>query len=348
MKRFMKGLGIFVAIFIFSLAGCSSASVVSDQTKLVSDVTNSADSNHKTIISFADVGWDSIRFHNAVAMFIIEKAFGYDTEEIGGTTPIIYPALKEGEIDVLMEMWTDNVPTYKEDIKNGDLLELSTNFDDDSQGLYVPRYVIEGDSVRGIEAVAPDLKTVKDLLKYSDVFADPEEPGMGRIYGAISGWNIDTVLNKKFFEYGLNSCYTYFSPGSDAALSAAFTSAYEKGKPIVGYYWEPTWLTGKYDLVRLTDDPYDAVHFNEGIGDFPAVRVTVCSSTQLLTKAPEVAGFLKKYKTSTQLTSEALAYMYDNSADYETTAKWFLKENSDLWTAWLTDKQVSLVKAALE
>ncbi len=32
--------------------------------------------NKKTIV-FADAGWDSIRFHNDVARFIIEKGYGY-------------------------------------------------------------------------------------------------------------------------------------------------------------------------------------------------------------------------------------------------------------------------------
>jgi glycine betaine/proline transport system permease protein/glycine betaine/proline transport system substrate-binding protein len=118
--------------------------------------------------------------------------------------------------------------------------ELSVNFDDDIQGFYVPRYVIEGDEERGIEAVAPDLVTVADLANYSDVFQDPDDPTMGRIYGAISGWAIDDVMRNKWEYYGLDEMYNYIDPGSETALAAAFASAYEKGEPIVGYYWDPT------------------------------------------------------------------------------------------------------------
>jgi len=299
-------------------------------------------------LRFSDVGWDSIRFHNAVARFVIEKAFGYATEEISGTTPLTYPALKEGNIDVLMEMWTDNVPTYDQDIANKELLEVSVNFDDDAQGVYVPRYVIEGDASRGIKPLAPGLKTVRDLRNYKDVFSDPEEPGKGRLYGAVSGWNIDTVLFKKYTLYGLDKTFTYFSPGSDAALSAAFTSAYEKGLPIAGYYWEPTWLTGKYDLVRLADDPCDPLRFNDGIGDFPAVQVTICATNSLPGKAPDAFAFLQQYRTSSALTAEALAYMYDNKADYDATAKWFLKNNQEVWYSWLDGDSRALVLKALE
>ena len=93
-----------------------------------------------------------------------------------------------GDIDVHMEMWTDNLATYDDDIAQGRMQEQSTNFDDNAQGLYVPRYVIEGDSARGIEPVAPDLRTVEDLKKYASLFPDPESPGMGRIFGGLPGW----------------------------------------------------------------------------------------------------------------------------------------------------------------
>ena len=77
----------------------------------------------------------------------------------------------------------------------------------------------------------------------------------GRLYGAIPGWNIDAILYKKYEVYGLNQNYIYFRPGSEATLSTAFLTAYEKGLPVVGYQWEPTWLSGKLDLVLLEDAP---------------------------------------------------------------------------------------------
>jgi electron transfer flavoprotein beta subunit len=63
-------------------------------------------------------------------------------------------------------------------------------------------------------------------------------------------------MRNKCTYYGLDEFYIYIDPGSDPALSASIASAYEKGEPIVAYYWEPTWLTGKYDLVLLEDPAY--------------------------------------------------------------------------------------------
>ena len=124
-------------------------------------------------IAFADVGWDSILFHNAVAGTVAENVFGYTWTEVSGSTPITHEAVKKGEIDVHMEVWTDNLPDYASDLAAGALTELGVNFDDNAQGFYVPRYVIEGDPARGIQPVAPDLRTVADLKNYADLFKDP-------------------------------------------------------------------------------------------------------------------------------------------------------------------------------
>ncbi|MEF9953690.1 MAG: glycine betaine ABC transporter substrate-binding protein [Clostridium sp.] len=305
-------------------------------------------SKQKKEIIFADVGWDSVKFHNAVAGLIAESAYGYTWKEMPGSSPIMHEAMKKGEIDVNMEEWTDNLATYHADKEAGLFQDLGTNFGDNIQGFYVPAYVIKGDADRGIEPMAPDLKTVQDLKKYPDIFPDDEHPEKGRIYGAIPGWEINEIMRKKVVYNGLDKAYNYFQPGSDASLSAAFTSAYEKGEAIVGYYWEPTWLTGKYDLVLLEDTPYvDEAGYKEGRTACPSVDVTIGVSNGFYEKNPEFCEFLKKYKTSSALTSEALAHMQDTGEGYGETAKWFLTEHSELIDEWLPTDKVESVKGAL-
>lgn len=302
----------------------------------------------KKTITFADAGWDSARFHNAVAGVIAQSAFGYDEwTEIPGTTPVLHEGLIKGELDVHMEVWTDNIASYDEDIAAGKLTELGINFDDNMQGIYVPRYVIEGDSERGIAPMAPDLKTVEDLLKYKEVFPDDEQPDKGRLYGAIPGWEVDTIMFNKYEYYGMDETFIYFRPGSQAAMDAAFTSAYDKGEAIAGYYWEPTWLLGKYDFVLLEDAPYDAETYLDGKTAFPSVVVTIGASNAFVNSNPEFCEFLKKYRTSSALTSEALAYMQDTGADTIETAKWFLSTHDDLLESWLTPEQAESVRKSL-
>ena len=301
----------------------------------------------KTTIILSDAGWDSVKFHNAVAEHIGRTAFNLDFKIISGSTPIVQAALVRGDVDVNMEAWTDNIPTFEEDMKTGKLINLGINFDDDRQGFYVPRYVIEGDKTRNIAPMAPDLKTVRDLAKYPQLFKDDENKNKGRIYGAIPGWGIDTILHKKYVAYGLDKDFIYFRSGSEAALFTAFMAAYTKGEPIVGYCYEPTWISGKLDMVLLEDAPYSPDAFEAGLTEARGVPVCVVANVQLLEKAPEFAAFLKKYKTSSALTAEALAYIADTKADYATTAKWFLQNHPDLIIQWLPPHKAELVQSSL-
>lgn len=287
---------------------------------------------------FADPGWESVRFHNSVAKIIVEEGFGYQTDVMPGSTPATVQGLENGDIDIYMELWTDNIiDVYEKAIKSGKIVELSVNFDDNEQGLYVPTYMIEGDPERGIEPVAPNLKTVKDLPKYWELFKDPEDSKKGRIYGAITGWEVDHILQQKMKTYGLDETYNYFNPGSDAAMVTAIVSAYEKGEPWVGYYWDPTWVMGKYDLTLLEEpDP------------FPSNKVTVAVNEEMEAKAPEVVEFLRHYQTSSTLTSEALAYMEDRDVSEDEAAKWFLQKHEDLWSEWVPEDVAGKVKSAIK
>lgn len=302
--------------------------------------------SEKPKLVFGDAGWDSIRIHNKIAAIIIENGYGYKTDEITGSSPIVIKGLRQGDIDISMESWTDNIAdVYEPGIEKGEIVELSTNYDDNAQGLYVPTYVIKGDSERGIEPMAPDLKSIKDLPKYKDIFKDPDNPSKGRIYGAPPNWFSDEVLRGKMDTYNLKEDYEYFNPGSDTSLNTSIVSAYEKGEPWVGYYWDPTWIIGKYDMTLLEDEPYDEAKWENGYAcEFPGVKVTIAVNKDMLEKAPDVVEFLKKYETNTQINSELLAYMQDNDGDLDKTVQWFFTEYEDLWTQWVPEEIANEVK----
>src|SRR5699024_389066 len=149
--------------------------------------------------------------------------------------------LREGDIQIYTEIWTDNIKeVYEEAMDSGDIERLSTNFDDNDQGLYVPAYVVEGDPERDNEPLAPELKTVEDLKEYPEVFEDPDDTGKGRVLNAASGWELEKIMTVRFDTYGLNATFINFSAGSVAALVASLVDAYNKGEGWVVYYWAPT------------------------------------------------------------------------------------------------------------
>ncbi|WP_099157393.1 ABC transporter substrate-binding protein [Virgibacillus ndiopensis] len=333
----MKNLFILLSVAILIvLSACSS----SDES-----------SGEIDKITFADAGWDSIRVHNSIAQKIIEEGYGIETEVTQGSTPATFQGLREGDINVYMEAWTDNIKeAYSEAIDAGDIKEVSVNFDDNVQGLYVPTYVIEGDEERGIEPMAPDLKTVEDLKKYPELFADPAEPDKGRLINAPSGWAVEKAITQKMEAYGLNDTFVNFKPGSDAAIVASLTDAINAGEAWVGYYWSPTAVTAKYDLTLLEEPEYDKEVYEETKATaFPPNDVTIAVHKDLPEQAPEVVDFLSNYETSSKLTEEALKYMDENEdTSAAEAALWWMKKHEDIWTSWVPEDVAKKVKDSME
>ena len=296
-----------------------------------------------------DQGWDSNNIHTAIARFVVENGFGgYVIEEIRGSAALLWQAMVAGDIDLNIEEWPYNMmAVYRYDIDNGNAIELGVLVEDSAQGLYVPRFVIEGDPERGIAPMAPTLRTVEDLKRYSHVFRDPDRPRRGRIHGAVPGWTMDDILDLKVTYYGLNEYYNYVRSGSEATLFASIEAAYNLGEPWVGACWEPTWIVGKFDLVLLEDAPYEPELFAKGGTEFPKMPLTIVSSAKFPSRAPDLVDFFTRYRTGSRIMSEALTFMHDTRASSEETAVWFLKNNDHLLDEWLEPEQAARVREAL-
>jgi glycine betaine/proline transport system permease protein/glycine betaine/proline transport system substrate-binding protein len=332
---FIKAMRLFLIVFSFTIIlgtmGVLSPAAAAPQT-----------------IVFTDNQWDSQMFHNELAKFIVENAFeGYEVRVSTGSSTLNWQGIINGDVDLDIESWTDNIATYEDDVARGDIVPLGVLVPDSAQGFYVPRYMIEGDPKRGIEPLTPDLKSVPDLVKYASVFQDPEAPGRGRIYGAVPGWMIDAVMYKKYEYYKLNEGYNYFRVGSEAVLFASLASAYNLGDPWVGYCYEPTWITGKLDVVLLEDAPYDPELFPMGACEVPKQALRIVCGGHFPQKAPELLDFFKKYKTGSAAVSEALARLENTKESHAQTAVWFLKKYDTLLDDWLTPEQAKKVRGAL-
>lgn len=308
-------------------------------------------------VMFAGLDWDSNAFHTEAAGFIMKEGYGCEVDQIPGSTLPMLAGMARGDVDISMEIWKENFTeawTKAEDA--GQVSHLGTNFPDAVQGWYVPRYLTEGDASRGIKAAAPDLKNVRDLPKYKDLFTDPEEPSKGRFYNCILGWACEVINTKKLKIYDLEDSFTNFRPGTGSALSAAIAYNYLRGKPFVAYYWGPTWVLGKFDMVMLDEPPYDAETWLDLVANdnptkataYPVVEVVVGVNNEFRAAAPKLVEFLTKYETTNKLVSEALAYMQANKgATAKDAAMNFLKTKPEIWTPWVPADVASKVKAAL-
>lgn len=292
----------------------------------------SSETNVETIV-FGDVSWDSVQVHNRIMAFIIENGLtGYKADFVPGDTLPILNGLKQGDIDVDMESWHSNFPeVYRKGVESGDIVDLGQNMPDAPQGWYVPRYLVEGPG-----AMAPDLKSVADLARYPHLFPDPEDPSKGHIYGGVAGWSQMTLSEEIFEENNLGDTFNLTVAGSSAPIAATMISAYKKNDPWVGYYWEPTAILGRLDMVRLKGSEY------------PAALVNVLVHKSMLEKAPDVVEILKAYSTTVAENNEFLKIMDDNGWSTQETAIWFLKNKEATWTSWVSADVAAKVKSALK
>jgi len=280
-------------------------------------------------IVIGEGNWQSNAFHSQVARIIIEEGYGVEVDVVLADTAIMVSSLKADDMDLAMEIWSDNIPTYQDDLDAGEYVELSTNFDDNTQGLYIPTYVAEQN---------PGLRTVEDLKDYVHLFPNPEGGDKGIIYGGPEGWSATVMLHDKMEAYGLDEYYVFKTINSTPTMNATLASAIANEEPWVGYNWEPTWVTGFYDLTLLEDTEYSPEDFAEGVGAFPSVDVNVVVNSDFEDRFPEITEFLSNYETNSELTSEALAYMEENDAEADAAAVWFMLANEDLWSPWVTDE----------
>lgn len=307
-------------------------------------------------VIFAGLDWDSNAVHTEIARFILEKGYDCRTDIIPGTTVPLLNGQIRGDIDVTMEIWRDNVrDIYDPALAAGTVVDLGTNYADAIQGWFVPNYVITGEG-----APAPELKSVADLPRYKDVFADPEEPGKGRFYNGVAGWGAEAVSTRKLYAYGLADDYVNFRAGSGSALVGAVEAALLRQRPILFYYWGPTWLLGKIgDQVTMLEEPA----FDQAIWDalmaepdpqavtaataFPVIEVTISAHPDFVQAAPKLVEVLTAYETTGAQVSGILAWMQDNDGSAEEAAVHFLRENRAQWQAWVPADVAARIDAAL-
>ena len=299
---------------------------------------------------FAGLDWGSAQLHNHVAGQILQEGFGCEYTDIPGSTIPMVQGLVRGDIDINMEIWFNTAPElFHEAAATGDVLDLGLNMHAAEMSFLVPRYVIEGDAERGIEPMAPDLKSVADLPMYAEVFKDPEQPDKGRYYNCIIGWQCELTNNKKMAAYGLEEHFTNFRPGAAPALDASIAGAYQKGEPWLGYYWGPTTMLGLYEMIPLEEPAWSQECWDgeRGCAFRPSIVNVAVSKEFSEGASEEMVEFLTSYEMDQMLVSAYLAHQTTTDAEWADIARDFLRTEPDVWTAWVSDEVASRIQAAL-
>ncbi len=307
----------------------------------------------------ADFDWNSANVHTGIVQFILEHGFGCEVETTRGSTTPIMAAHYDSQLDVVTELWYDNIVTQYDAVEAEGIIEnIGINTPDSQQAFYVDRNTAE----------KYNIKSVLDMNnpEIAALFTDPENPDMGRMVSCIGGWTCYTINHVKQRVYGLDKFYTNFDPGSSGALAAEIAGAFAKDRPIFTYYWAPTALMGKVDLVRLTEPPYDAACWGammDVVEDIKAngkdVYKPTCATeykdmsldksvlTAWADTHPDETAFLRAYSIPTATVNKLLAYYEDEAdGDMELLAIQYLSNNSE-WKSWVSAEVAANVSGAL-
>ncbi len=305
-------------------------------------------------VTIASMNWQSAEVLSNVDKIILEKGYGCDaTITIGDTVPTITSMAEKGQPDVAPEGWIDLLPdVVKHGVDDGKLIEAAQALPDGGiQGWWIPKYIADAH---------PDIKTIPDALKHPELFPSPEDPSKGAIVNGPQGWGGTVVTAQLFKAYGADKAgFTLVDTGSAAGLDGSIAKAYEHKQGWVGYYWAPTALLGKYEMVKLDGGvPLDPTEWKRCISKadcpdpkpaaWPADHVyTLVAKTFADHASPEVMKYLNTRGWSNATVDKLMAWMTDNQAAGEEGAKHFLKEHPDVWTKWVTPEAAEKIKASL-
>lgn len=306
----------------------------------------------KPVVRLSNNEWGHTYAWNWIQKIIYEEGLGYPTEEVFASNVACMEALINDEADVHTMIWDTSLEGYADARDAGKLTQVGTLAEGAVQGVVVPRYVVEGDKARGIEAVAPDLKTVKDLAKYADLFTDPEDPSKGAIYNADPSYLAHTVLTEKFYAYGLDEYYNLVECAAPAK-TASLKAAYEQGIPWVGYGSMPNIEFNACDCILLEDEPYDPALFTEEAHYTCAWAeddIVIATSNSMAEKAPEVVDFLSKWTLGQEVYNNCGAIVKEvcNDDDGYRCALFYLTTYPDQWKAALSADAAQRVQDYLD
>lgn len=317
----------------------------------MSQTASAAECGNMTIASMT---WQSAEVLASLDKFILDNGYGCNAEIItSDTVPAITSMIERGEPDIAPEGWIDLLPEIVQGgLDEGKLIGAAVALSDGAvQGWWIPKYIADEN---------PDIKTIDDVLERPDLFPDPEDPGKGAIFNGPQGWGGTLVTTQFFKAYdAADKGFNLVDPGSAAGLDGSIAKAYERGEGWVGYYWAPTALLGKYDMVKLDH----GVPFNEAEwdrcntvescpdpqkNDWPSDTVQTLVTASFAERAgDDVMDYLNKRAWTNETVNGLMAWMTDNQATGEDGARHFLKENPDLWHEWVTPEAAEKIEAAL-
>ncbi|WP_295898720.1 ABC transporter substrate-binding protein [uncultured Vibrio sp.] len=304
-------------------------------------------------ISIADMNWNSASLMAHVDQFILNNGYQCDAELIpGDSVPTGTSMIEKGQPDVAPELWTNGI---KEALDKG-VADKRLRYagksliDGGQEGFWVPAYLVEQ---------YPEMATIEGVIKHADLFTHPEDDSKSAFYSCPAGWTCQITSEHLFNAMELDSHqFDMVDPGTGAALAATIAKAYEREKPWFGYYWSPTPVLGKYEMIQVDfGSGIDVDEFRScttqpdcespKVTMYPPAPVHTVTTESFAQNEPLAYEYFANRGYSNQQMSELLAWMEDNQADAEEAMYYFLENYTDTWKSWVSADIAQKVEKAL-
>ncbi|WP_372838574.1 ABC transporter substrate-binding protein [Phaeovulum sp.] len=304
-------------------------------------------------VSIAEMNWASAGVAAQVDKIILEAGYGCDVELVSGDTMPTFTSMNEkGEPDMAPELWVNAVRTALDAAVAEERLVIAAPMLQDGgvEGWWIPKYIADAH---------PEIDSVEAALERPDLFPAPEDASRGAVHNCPSGWNCQISTENLFRALKADEKgFDLVDTGSAAGLDGSIAGAYEREQGWFGYYWAPTSILGKYEMVRLPfSATFDKEHWDActAVADCPDPRVNPYPVSEVYTvvtaefaeKAGVAMDYIKTRKWDNQTVGQVLAWMDDNQGTNEDAAYYFLENNPDLWHAWVPADIAAKVDSAL-
>ena len=338
MKKYMMPLVLVILI----AGGVYFNNILKDDTKL-------ADCGDVTI---ANMNWASAQAIAEIDKIILTHGYNCNVELVPGDTVPTFTSMNEkGEPDVAPELWSNSLRIPLDVAKEEGRLIASNVFSQGGEeGWFIPEATLTAN---------PELKTWEDVIARPDLFPNPENPDRGALVGCPAGWACQIVNQNLYKAYDMEAKgWDLIDPGSSAGLDAVINKAVNDGDNILSYYWAPTAILGKLPMYMLEPNvDHDKSEWETctGVADCADPKVNAWGfsfvETVVTDNFAQEASVGLDYITNRSFGNAALntllAWMSDNQATGEEAAIYYLQNNQDDWSSWVSEDVKEAVLSAL-
>ena len=307
-------------------------------------------------VTMAEMNWASAELMANIDKVILEEGYGCKVELVAGATMPSFTSMNEkGQPDVAAELWINAVanPLNKamkegrlHSVVEGPITELG-------EGWWIPPHT---------RKKHPELKTVMDILKRPDLFPHSEDKSKGAFVGCPAGWGCQLANNNLFRAFEMEKKgWVLVDPGSAAGLDGSLSKAAERGENWFGYYWAPTALIGKYDMVKLDFGvPFAGKENWDGCivkaeQDCANPKPSAWTKSEVHTVITDrfkkeggaAVTYLTKRIVPGPVMNAMLVFMADQQAGGADAAVEFLKKHEAIWSKWVSSDAAKKIKKAL-